>query len=105
MASLEHLYFNKRRKTREEVLTEHQIETLEQFKDWLTSQALVASPETLKEVELDLVVEEVPVKKHPKIGTSKKTPVSENEQFQQHKELSPSMLPETEMKTTQPESD
>ena len=51
--SFEFLYLNKRRKTIQEVLTEHGIKTVKDFELFLKEQSLIASQQsTMKEVEV-----------------------------------------------------
>lgn len=111
--SFEFLYLNKRRKTIQEVLTEHGIKTVKDFELFLKEQSLIASQQsTMKEVEVlcteiiapkSIVLEEEPEEEKP--VSKRKTPrrssnnqqSSDDEDTQSplHTDQSPPTLPET----------
>jgi hypothetical protein len=86
--SFEFLYLNKRRKTIQQVLTEHGINTVKDFELWLERQSLIASQQsTMKEVEVlcteivapKLSEQEEPEEEKPSVKRKSKR-VSNNQQ-------------------------
>lgn len=109
-ASFEFLYLNKRRKTIQQVLTEHGINTVKDFELWLEGQSLIVSQQsTMKEVEvlcteiiapkLSEITQEEPEEEKPVVKRKSKrvSNTSDDEDIQSplHTDQSQPMQPET----------
>ena len=109
--SFEFLYLNKRRKTIQEVLTEHGIKTVKDFELWLKEQSLIASQQsTMKEVEVlcteiiapklsEIISEEEPEdkpkRKSKRSSNNQQSSDDEDTQSPLHIDQSQPTLPET----------